>query len=109
MNFSLFVFLFVAFSTISRILATVESPYVFVALMVIGDSILTTPDKILSSTVADLGNDSPVIEEVLIIVFPSTISPSSGTISPGLTMNKSPIFAFDGSTVSSFPSINNLT
>ncbi len=45
-----------------------------------------------------LGTDSPVNAEVSTIEFPSVISPSIGTFSPGLTNIKSPIFTYSGFT-----------
>ena len=64
MNFSVLAFLFEAFSTSSRILATVESSYSLVTSTFNKPLMLIQPLKISSPVLTSLGIDSPVKAEV---------------------------------------------
>ena len=84
MNFSIGAFLLLAFSTSSRIRDTVDSPYSLLTSTFSTPLRLTTPASTSSCTPTSLGRDSPVRAEVSRELVPSTITPSSGTRSPGL-------------------------
>ena len=104
-NFSDFDFLLLALSTNSKILLTVESSYFLVTFIFKIPSKLIHPLKISSSLQTFLGVDSPVKAFVSKNDEPSTIIPSIGTFSPGLTKIISPILTSSGSTFSSFSSL----
>ena len=95
-----------AFSTKSKILLTVDSPYSFETLTLINPDILIDPLKISSPGVTSLGSDSPVKALVSKEVFPSITIPSNGTFSPGLIIIISPILTSSGSTFNTFPSFS---
>ena len=59
----------------------------------------------VSFTVLSTGILSPVKADSSIAVEPSTITPSTGIFSPGLTTNKSPLFTSSILTVTSLPSL----
>ena len=103
MNFSVFALRIVAFSTISKILVTVESLYFFETFILSGVFLLIDPDNTLSLIDISTSNASPVSDAILIIDgFNAT--PSIGTISPGLTIIISPILTSFGNTT--LPSSN---
>ena len=52
---------------------------------------------------------SPVRADSLTALFPSTMTPSTGMDSPGLTTKISPILIFSIGTVISFPAASNIT
>ena len=87
-----------AFSTRSRIFDTVDSPKAFVV------RIFSTPDRsmqpltISSPTFTSRGRLSPVSALVLRLAAPSTITPSSGTFSPGWTTMMLPTSTSSGLT-----------
>ena len=93
-----------AFSTISKILATVESWYNFVTSTSISASLLMTPDNTSSPSLADLRTDSPVMADVSSLLCPLTIRPSRGTLSPTLTRSLSPTLTSSGLTSTTCPS-----
>ena len=102
-KFSVFAFLFVAFSTKSNILLTVDSPNSFSTLISSTPFKLMHPLNMLSFTFTSLGTDSPVNADVSNIEVPSMTIPSSGTFSPGFTTMTSPIFTSSGDFFSIFP------
>ena len=99
-KFSRTAFLALAFSTSSKIFATVESSYSLVTLTLSIPSPFTHPDMISSPSETLLGTDSPVRADVSIKDSPSITTPSSGTLSPGLTTTILPISTSSGSTSS---------
>ena len=103
-KFSAFAFLELAFSTSSRIFATVESSNSFVTCTSRSPFKLMEPLMIGSRSFTSTGMDSPVKAFVSRLELPFTITPSSGTFSPGFMMIVSPISTSYGSTFSSFPS-----
>ena len=108
MNFSVFAFLLLAFSTSSNILATVESSNSFVVLTFNVLLPFTQPLIISSPADAFLGTDSPVSAAVSIRDSPSATTPSRGILSPGLITIMLPISTSSGSTCSNFPSTSRL-
>ena len=94
-----------AFSTKSKILLTVDSPYSFDTFTKIFPLSFIDPLNTSSFSFASTGTDSPVKALVSSIVVPSIIVPSNGIFSPGFTTIISPIFTSSGSTFSSFPSL----
>ena len=97
-------FLLLAFSTISRILETVDSPNSFVVCIFRTPERLMQPLRISSPTMTSRGMLSPVSADVLSEDVPSTTIPSIGTLSPGLTTIVVPISTSSGSTSTSSPS-----
>ena len=83
MNFSDFDFLVPLFSTSSSILDTVDSPNSLVVLTFSTPFILIQPLIISSPSLTSLGRLSPVSALVLRLEFPSIMTPSRGTFSPG--------------------------
>ena len=104
MKFSTFAFLLLAFSTSSKILATVESSNSFVVRIFSVPLPLTQPLIISSPSDALLGTDSPVSAAVSINDSPSIATPSRGILSPGFTTIIVPTSTSSGSTVTNFPS-----
>ena len=98
MKFSTFAFLELAFSTSSRILATVESSNSLVVRTFRVPLPLTQPLMISSPTTAFLGTDSPVRAAVSMRDSPSTTTPSRGILSPGFTTMMVPTSTSSGST-----------
>ena len=90
MKFSVFALFSEEFSTSSSIFATVESEYGFVTRIFSKPFIFTLPLITSSPTVTSRGALSPVSAAVFIPDEPKTISPSSGTRSPGLITTVSP-------------------
>ena len=103
MKFSTLAFLELAFSTSSRILATVESSKAFVVFTLSVPLPFTHPLTISSPALALLGTDSPVSAAVSSMEFPSIITPSRGTFSPGLITMILPISTSSGSTCFNSP------
>ena len=103
-KFSTLAFLLLAFSTSSKIRATVESSNAFVTFTLIVLLPLTHPLMISSPTVALRGTDSPVSAAVSIMEVPSVTIPSSGMRSPGFTTMIVPTSTSSGSTCVSTPS-----
>ena len=99
MKFSDFAFLKLAFSTKSRIFETVDSPNSLVVFIFKTPVIFITPLVILSPHLTVFGTLSPVSATVSSDDLPSTITPSSGTFSPGLTTIMLPISTSSGSTL----------
>ena len=93
-------FLRLEFSTRSSIFDTVESPNSFVVRIWIVPVRLIHPLITSSPHAASLGTLSPVSALVLSEVFPSIITPSIGTFSPGFTTIMVPISTSSGSTFS---------
>jgi len=104
-NFSVSAFLLAAFSTISNILETVDSPNFLVTFTFNKPLVFIPPDNISSLGTIFLGTDSPVSAEVSIKLSPSITTPSKGTFSPGLTKITSSTFTVSGDTFFSFPFI----
>ena len=90
MKASLLDLLLPAFSTSWIILATVLSPKLFVVFILMTPERLTQPEMTSSPTVMSRGRLSPVSATVFRADVPSSITPSSGTFSPGRTMMVSP-------------------
>ena len=84
-NLSDCVFETVADSIHSNILLTVELSYVLFTLILINPFILMLPLNTLSFFCLETGIDSPVKGERSKVDSPSTITPSNGILSPGLT------------------------
>ena len=103
-KFSTFAFWLLAFSTRSRILATVDSPYSFVVRIFKIFVRLIQPLMISSPTDTFLGTASPVRAFVSSMLLPSNTIPSRGIRSPGFTMIVSPTATSSGNTSSSTPS-----
>ena len=97
-NVSLFVFLSVASSTNSSILATVESSNRLVTLISITFSILIEPDKTLLFSFTSTNSLSPVNADSSNFVCPFIIMPSTGILSPFFTIKISSIFISSMST-----------
>ena len=72
-----------AFSTRSRIFETVDSPNAFVVRIFSTPDMSMQPLMISSPARTSRGMLSPVSALVLRLALPSTITPSSGTFSPG--------------------------
>ena len=87
-----------AFSTSSRIFATVESSYFFATFTFNIPSPLTHPLMTSSPAETLRGTDSPVRAAVSTNDSPSVTTPSSGIFSPALITMISPIFTSSGST-----------
>ena len=104
MKFSTFAFLLLAFSTSSRIFATVESSNSFVVFTFNVPLPFTQPLMISSPAFALLGTDSPVSAAVSIRDSPSTTIPSKGIRSPGFTTIMLPTSTSSGSTCFKTPS-----
>ncbi|MNW51853.1 hypothetical protein D3C74_293490 [compost metagenome] len=98
MKFSVGAFLLLAFSTRSRILATVDSPNSFVTSIVRTPFLFINPLSTSSPAATSRGKDSPVNAEVSMAESPSMTLPSRGTFSPGRTTMKSPIRTSSGLT-----------
>ncbi|CDD03577.1 unknown [Ruminococcus sp. CAG:382] len=103
MKFSLFDLRSEASSTISRILATVDSPYSLVVRTLMTSLWLMQPETTSSPAFASRGALSPVSATVLSVDVPSMITPSSGMRSPGRTTTVSPTFTSEGATVIVLP------
>ena len=104
MKFSTCAFLLLAFSTSSRIFATVESSNSFVVRTLRSPLPFTQPLIISEPSVTSRGTDSPVSAEVSTKDVPDTTTPSRGTLSPALMTISVPISTSSGSTCLSFPS-----
>ena len=74
---------FWAVSTIFTIWASAVSSPILVALNLTDPEVLIEPPITLSPALLATGRDSPVTRDSSIAVSPSTISPSTGTLSPG--------------------------
>ena len=74
-----------------------------------GEPRLITPLITSSPSFIERGMLSPVIEEVSKVDFPLITFPSIGTLSPDLTINKSPVFTSKGSTIFSISSLYRVT
>ena len=104
MKFSAFDLREEAFSTSSRMRATVLSAKVPVVRTVITPVRLITPLRISSPARLSTGALSPVSAAAFTLVSPVRITPSSGTRSPGFTTIVSPVCTSSGETSSSAPS-----
>ena len=98
MKFSDFDFLELAFSTISNIFDTVDSPNSLVVLIFNKPVILIQPLITSSFVVTSCGKLSPVNALVFNDDVPSMIFPSIGIFSPGFTIIIEPISTSSGST-----------
>ena len=108
MKFSVLAFFSAAFSTSSRMRATVDCPYGLVTRTAMRPVRLTQPEMISSPACTSRGTDSPVRAAVSSWLAPETTTPSSGTRSPGLTMISSPATTSYGSTCTSCSSRSTL-
>ena len=107
MKFSAGAFFSLAFSTISRIFATVDSPYSLSTLTSIVLFLQIVPLSTLSPSLTNEGFVSPVKAAVSKYALPSVTIPSSGTFSPGLTTITSPTLIFSGEvSFTAFPSLS---
>ena len=97
-----------AFSTRSRIFDTVDSPKAFVVRTFRTPDMSMQPLMISSPSLTSRGRLSPVSALVLRLALPSTITPSSGTFSPGCTTMMLPTATSSGSTCVSWPSCSML-
>ena len=97
-------FLEVAFSTMSRILETVDSPNSFVVRSRRSPLRLMQPLMTSSSARTSRGMLSPVRALVSRVLTPSITTPSMGIFSPGRTTITEPTSTSSGSTCSSSPS-----
>ena len=104
MKFSVRAFFSLAFSTSSRTRATVDSPKGLVVRTWMRPVMLMQPLMMSSPDLAGRGIDSPVRAAVSSWVSPSTMTPSIGTRSPGLTTITVPTAMSSGKTCSSVPS-----
>ena len=104
MNASDLDFFELAFSTRSSIFETVDSPNSREVLILITPLKLMQPLSASSPHLASRGTLSPVRAAVSSVVLPSTMVPSMGIFSPGLTTIIEPIATSSGSTCSSSPS-----
>ena len=103
MKFSERDFIEVAFSTMSRIFATVDSPNSFVVRMRRRPVMLMHPLTISFPGATSRGILSPVRAAVSRVDVPSVTIPSMGTRSPGFTRISVPIATSSGSTSTSSP------
>ena len=104
MKFSAFAFLLLAFSTRSRIFATVDSPNGFSTRTSMRPLRLMQPLTASPPGPRSRGTDSPVRAAVSTVVSPDSTVPSSGIFSPALTTITSPMATSSGSTCTSVPS-----
>ena len=104
MNLSVGAFLERDSSTSSSTLEAVESSYSLVTSTTILDERFTVPETTSSPGPTSRGRDSPVRARVSTADDPSTILPSRGIFSPGMTAMVSPTETSSGSTVSVLPS-----
>ena len=89
---SIFVFLSVADSSNSNILATVEFSYKAVTFISITSFLLILPDNTLDDALTFTSSLSPVRAEVSSADSPLITTPSRGIFSPFFTINISPTF-----------------
>ena len=92
-----------AWATISTMRANTVSSPTLAARMTKPPVWLTVPPVTASPTFFSWGIGSPVIMDSSRVERPSTISPSTGTFSPGRTRNLSPVFSSSSDTSSSSP------
>ena len=83
--------------------SSVSSP-TFSAIIINTPFPLMVPDVTLSGVRFSTGIGSPVIMLSSTLELPSVILPSTGTFSPGFTLNTSPIFTCESGTFCSCPS-----
>ena len=76
----------------------------FVARMSIAPKRLMVPQNTVSPAALSTGRDSPVIIDWSTEVSPLTMTPSTGTVSPGRIRSISPLTIFSAGIISSFPS-----
>ena len=106
MNFSLFALPVSAFSTKSRIFATVDSPNVPDVRMCRTPVRFRLPLITVSPSETSRGRLSPVNAAVSRVVLPEIIFPSNGIFSPGFTTMILPTGTSDGDTRVRFPSFS---
>ena len=104
MKFSTFAFFRLEFSTRSKILATVDSPYTLVVRMRSSPCWLTQPLMTSSPGRTVRGRLSPVRAAVSSVLSPLSTTPSRGIFSPGRTAITAPTGTSSGSVTVSVPS-----
>ena len=92
-----------AWATMSTMRANTVSSPTWAACITKPPVWLTVPPVTASPTFFSWGIGSPVIMDSSRVERPSTISPSTGTFSPGRTRNLSPVFSSSSDTSSSSP------
>ena len=103
-KFSAWAFLLLAFSTRSKIFATVDSPNTLVTRTRSRPLRFTHPLITSSPGCTSRGSDSPVSAAVSTVELPSKTTPSRGIFSPALTTITWPMATWSGSTCTSSPS-----
>ena len=93
-----------ASSTSVKIFDAVDSVKAFVVRIIKTLDVLMQPESTASPVPTFRGRLSPVSARVSSVALPSSITPSIGTRSPGLTRICAPTATVSGSTVSSLPS-----